>query len=104
MAESGKKIKDYPVLTAPTGNTKLVVSHNGNTYQMNIASMFANISANITFSNSSVVSVNGFIISRTDTPANSTITVTAGSIWSDGTYLYVATANNNLKRIALTAF
>lgn len=104
MAAAGSKIKDYPVLTAPTSNTKLVVSHNGNTYQMNICSMFANNTGNVSFSNSSTLSANSFLVRRDDTPANSTITVTKGAIWSDGTYLYVATADNTLKRIALTAF
>lgn len=38
------------------------------------------------------------------TPANSTITVTKGKLWIDSSYLYVATANNTVKRVALSSF
>lgn len=38
------------------------------------------------------------------TPANSAITVTEGRVFFDSSYLYVATANNTLKRVALSAF
>lgn len=102
MASAGKKIKDYGVLSAPTANTKIVVSHNGNTYQMNLASAFANLSSNISISNT--VSVFGVEVRNDATPANSTINVTKGSIWADSDYLYVAVANNTIKRIALETF
>jgi hypothetical protein len=38
------------------------------------------------------------------TPANSTITIAAGSLFVDADYLYVATSANVLKRIPLTSF
>lgn len=38
------------------------------------------------------------------TPANSTITVKEGKIWYDTSYLYIAVANNTVKRIALDSF
>lgn len=38
------------------------------------------------------------------TPANSVITSTKGVMFFDTSYLYVATANNTLKRVALSAF
>jgi hypothetical protein len=39
------------------------------------------------------------------TPANSTVlTVKAGTLFFDNTYLYVATSNNNVKRVALSTF
>jgi hypothetical protein len=104
MAEAGKKISAYPILSAPSANTKLVVEHNGNTYSISIINVFANVTGNVSVSNTSTFSVNNFIIRRGDTPANSTPTVSQGTIWFDADYLYVATANNTLKRVALTAF
>jgi len=38
------------------------------------------------------------------TPANSTITISAGAAFYDNTYLYIAVANNSLRRVALEAF
>jgi len=43
-------------------------------------------------------------INVANTPANSSITVSQGSIFMDLNYLYVAVANNVLKRVALGAF
>ena len=44
------------------------------------------------------------VIQNTKTPASSTITITKGSIFFDTNYLYVATANNTIKRVALSSF
>lgn len=42
---------------------------------------------------------------RVDTPANSTAAnCVKGETWSDGSYVYVATANNVCKRAALSSF
>lgn len=38
------------------------------------------------------------------TPANSTITSTGGTFWYDSNYLYIAVANNVVKRVALSSF
>lgn len=39
------------------------------------------------------------------TPANSSATATpVGTIWTDGSFLYVTTANNTVKRAALSSF
>ena len=38
------------------------------------------------------------------TPANSTITVRAGTMFVDTDYLYIAVSDNTLKRVALSTF
>lgn len=38
------------------------------------------------------------------TPANSSVAVTEGQVMHDSNYLYVATANNTLKRVLLESF
>lgn len=109
MAESGKKISGYDTYAnSLPANTWLVVeinhaTSNNKTYKIPVHNLFANVSANVTFSNA-VLSVNNFIVRRGDTPANSTITATEGTMWCDDNYLYVAVANNSLKRVALTSF
>lgn len=47
----------------------------------------------------------GHVLVAANTPANSTaVTTTAGSCWTDGNYLYVATSANHAKRVALSDF
>jgi hypothetical protein len=50
------------------------------------------------------VTSNTLIMSNRSTPANSTITVAQGTIFFDADYIYVAVANNTLKRAPLTGF
>lgn len=83
---NSKTIGELPSLAAANSSTKLVVEHtysNGvsNTFQLSVANLFA-------FS----------------TPANSTITITKGTMLYDTNYLYVAVANNTLKRVSLSSF
>lgn len=85
MASEGKNITDLPILTGANSSTMLVVSHTvggvSNTYQLSVVNLFI-----------------------PGTPANSTITVQKGTVMYDSNYLYVASANNTLKRIPLVAF
>lgn len=53
------------------------------------------------FGNTSGVRIN---LGSSSTPANSTPTIKQGTIFFDSSYLYVATANNTLKRVALGSF
>jgi hypothetical protein len=54
-------------------------------------------------SNNSLKAAN-LVLTVSNTPSNSTQNTTFGQIWTDGTYLYVGTSNNNIKRVALTSF
>lgn len=62
------------------------------------------VSANATFSGNSVFATNEIVITTSQTPANSTITVTKGTMFWDNNYLYVAVSNNVLKRATLASF
>ena len=56
------------------------------------------------FANVSRITTNTLIISSKTTPSNSTMTISRGNLFFDDDYLYVPTANNTIKRIALQAF
>jgi len=57
------------------------------------------------FSNTTTpLPVGRLILANSSTPANSTITCRKGEFWFDATYLYVATSDNSLKRVALSSF
>jgi hypothetical protein len=74
----------------------------GNTYTVTTSTVsFRNFTAN-----NVVVASNGVIIRTKYTPANSSISEagTQGKISYDSNYLYVKTANNVTKRIALSSF
>lgn len=77
------------------------------------AGVFGNVAANAVFTanvtstalltGNNVVAAN---LSITDhhTPSTSGEVVTVGKVWFDSNYLYVAVANNTLKRVALSSF
>ena len=55
-----------------------------------VANLLGNSSANVVIQNV--------------TPANGTITVQKGTIMFDSSFIYIATANNVIKKVALSAF
>jgi len=94
MSDRAKKITELSALTAPAGDDLLVivddVSGTAVTKKVTVANLLGNSSANVVVFNA--------------TPANSTITVKKGTLLFDNNYIYIATANNNLKRVALSTF
>lgn len=61
-------------------------------------------STGITNLNQLTVANNQLRLTTSQTPANSTITKLQGNIFYDSSYIYLATANNTIKRVALTTF
>jgi hypothetical protein len=94
MSDRAKKISELSALTAPAGDDLLVivddVSGSAVTKKVTVANFLGNSSANVVIFNA--------------TPANSSISVKKGVIMFDSSYLYVAVANNSLKRVALSSF
>jgi len=94
MSDRAKKITELTALTAPAAEDLMVIVDNPSgtpvTKYVTVGNFLGNSAANVVIYNS--------------TPANSTITVKKGTLMFDSDYLYVATANNTLKRITLTAF
>jgi hypothetical protein len=94
MSDRAKKISELPALTAPVAVDLLVIVDDPTgtpiTKYVTVGNLLGNSAANVVINNS--------------TPANSTITVKKGTIMFDSDYLYIATANNTLKRLALSAF
>lgn len=120
-----KKITELPAANTLSGNSLIVAvtdpSGAATTRKITVANLFGNVStntiftanvsltANTTASNITVVNTgiftNTLIIPYRTTPANSTaITVSNNAIFHDGNFLYVATANNTTKRVALSTF
>lgn len=100
MADRAKTIPELPVSTALNSTDLFVIvvdpTNTANTKQITASNVFGNSALDL--------SANSLILAERSTPANSSITVTKGSIFFDDSYIYVATANNTLKRIELTSF
>jgi hypothetical protein len=106
MSDRAKKISELTELTSPAlGDFVIVTDISANaSKKVALSNLFGNCNANLVLSNTSLMSANVAIIRNANTPANSSITVTRGTIWFDSDFLYVATANNILKRVALESF
>ena len=94
MSDRAKKITELTALTAPVAVDLLVIVDDPTgtpiTKYVTVGNLLGNAAANVVIYNS--------------TPANSTITVKKGTLMFDTSYLYIATANNVLKRVALSTF
>ena len=97
MTTTGQAVRavDKPTINTISQNDTLFVGANGIFVQANSATVFSNTTISI----GTLTLVNG------NTPMNSTPNnVTKGTFWFDSNYIYVAVANNSLKRVNLTAF
>ena len=84
-ATSSVSVNDYIIIVTDTANTPT-------TKRVTINNFFGNTVANV-------------FIQKIAEPANSTaLTIKQGAILYDNNYLYVAIANNNVKRVALETF
>jgi len=94
-------------VTSPSGSaaTKKITVQNffGNVSTTVVVNNTATVSANLTINNTLIA--NNLLVVTSSTPANSTSsTITKGTIFYDSNYIYIATANNLVKRAALSTF
>ena len=103
-----RKVSGYSACNAPEANASLVVVGNtagtNTTFRLSLETLLGNNQTNVIVSNTKTLSANSFIIRKKSTPSGSSDTVSEGSLWWDNTYLYIATANNVIKRVALETF
>ena len=95
MTDRAKKISELSSLVSPTGDDILLIVDNPAgtpvTKSVTVSNLLGNSSANV-------------VIYGNTTPANSAITIKKGTLIFDNDYLYVAVANNTIKRISLESF
>lgn len=94
MEERAKKLSELVTLTAPAGEDFLVLvddpSGSPVTKKVTVANLLGNSAANVVIQNV--------------TPANGTITVKKGTLMFDNDFIYIATSNNVIKKVSLSAF
>lgn len=94
MTDRAKKITELTALATAANNDLLIIED-----------VSANTTKSIAIADlTKVVIANTFVLTGDSTPANSTVTVTKGTIFYDSDYIYVAVANNTLKRVSVTSF
>lgn len=78
------------------------------TRKITVGDLFGNVTMNVAVTGTTTLTGNttttNLHITYDTTPTSSTDAVTKGKIWFDSNYIYVATANSNIKRVALQAF
>jgi hypothetical protein len=102
------KISNLTSTTTSSANDLIVTVINtagtAVTRQLTVNNFFANVAV----ANVANVSVGTMLVTNTSTPANDgpgfATGVPKGQIWSDGTYIYVATAANTVKRVAIAGW
>lgn len=94
MSDRAKKISELTALTSASEDDLLVIVDNPSgtaaTKKITVGNLFGNSQANVV--------IHGV------TPANSTITIKQGTLLYSNSYLYIAVANNEIKRIPLESF
>ena len=95
MSDRAKKITELTALATPSADDLMVIVDDPSgtpvTKYVTVGNLLGNSAANL-------------VIYNTSTPANSTITVKKGTMMFDSGFLYIAIANNTLKRVALSTF
>lgn len=105
MAQS-KKVEEFTDAGSAASNDQLILNQSlaNNQYQitnLTVSALFSNVPTGI------VTSVDTLVIrqsSAPEVPISSNTAATPGTIWWDSDYVYIAVANNQVKRAALTTF
>lgn len=106
-----KRLTDLSLATSVGANDLFWVVRSGNSVSQRITRTTL-MNGNIAVGNSTVnttitgntVTTPTLVLTRIETPANSSITITQGSMFFDVNYLYIAVANNVLKQVPLSSF
>lgn len=101
-------LSDHEV-TNPQANDVLIiedvpVSGNSITGGVRVSTLLSNSSSNVYVKDGYSLSSNALYVRTASTPVTSSDTVEKGKIWWDADYIYVAVANNIIKRAVLTTF
>lgn len=99
---------DLPPSNGASANAILILvpnpEGNANVHKITVEDLLTNSSSNVQVSNSNYLITRNLIVTRADSPANSNYEAIRGSIWFTEDYLYVAVANNVVKRVSLESF
>ena len=94
MTDNAKKTSELATTNNAVANDRIVILKDPSgtplTRTIKVSDLLGNSAANV--------------VIQEATPANSTITIKKGTMLFDSNYLYIAVANNSLKRVSLNSF
>jgi hypothetical protein len=94
MTDNVKKTSELLTTNNASGSDRVLIlkdpAGSPSTRTITVSNLLGNSSANVVIFN--------------QTPANSTVTIKKGTLLFDNNYIYVAIANNSLKRVPLESF
>lgn len=102
MADNAKKLSELPQANTLHNNCYVVVL--SNTTVNATSGAITNAETKIVKMSNFFSNVQTLQLAVGNAPANSTANVVSGQFWTDGDYLYYATANNTIKRVTLDSF
>jgi hypothetical protein len=106
------KISELTAITSLSADDLIMVVNDPNgapsSNKITVGNLFGNVRVSATFANAATFSANvtvtNFMINNKATPTSNTDNAQAGKVWYDNDYIYVAVANNSIKRVALSNF
>lgn len=103
-----QKTTQMSSLATPAGEDLLMIIDDPSGAPVNkkitLSTLFGKVPSNLVVNGTVTANTNAIIISNSQTPANSTITIAKGSVFYDSDFIYVAVNANSLKRVPLSAF
>jgi hypothetical protein len=93
----GPAATDLVVTVANVGSGNIVS-------KTTVEQLLSNSTSNVIVANTKTLRANNVQINKLSTPSSSSDNVTQGTIWFDSNYIYCATANGVIKRVALSTF
>ena len=114
------KLSSYPTVNALAIGDYLTVTDDPggspNTVNITYGNFFANVNPQVSFANTvtfnanvvvgddDYISANSLILSDMSTPSTNADVVVGQKIWFDANYIYIAVANNDIRRVPMTDF
>lgn len=114
------KLSSYPTVNALASGDYITVTDDPggspNTVNITYGDFFSNVNVVVTFANTvsfwanvdvdddKYLSANSIRITDMSTPSSNADVVVGQKLWFDGDFLYVAVANNSIRRVTLTDF
>lgn len=108
MTDRSKAVQDITPVSAYSVGPDLIILQDVSANQttvITVANFFGNSQANIVVSHANLhIAASNFKNLKYTTPVTSSDTIEKGMFWFDADYMYVAVANNTIKRVGLNTF
>lgn len=103
MAVNQRHPKDFPTANSVDKTDLIILVKNANTtanlYNISAQTFFGSVNTDLILTSNAKL-----VIGKYSTPANSSANCIKGEIWFDSNYIYLAVANNDIRRVSIESF